>query len=807
MGMKRFFLLALAGTILTLSAEAQLRKKIDFDNGWKFALGHAADASKDFNYSVANIFAKSGRAEKTAIDPKFDDTTWTDVTLPHDWAVGLPFENSPNFDVLAHGYKPVGGLYPQNSIGWYRKHFTIQPADSGQRFTIQFDGIFRDAKIWCNGFYLGNNESGYVGVTYDITDYINYQKENVLTVRVDASQYEGWFYEGAGIYRHVWLNQFPNIHIAENGIFASSFVREKDAYITVSTTLTNKNLGEDYDEVVVYSYVTDRNGRKIAESPQNKIQIKAQQTRTETQLIFVEGARKWSLEDPYLYKVVSVIKSGNEIIDQQRIRFGVRTIRIDPAEGLFLNDKHVKVQGVNCHQDHAGVGSALPDRLQYYRIERLKEMGVNAYRASHNAPTPELLDACDSLGMLVMDEQRLLNSSPEYMDQWERLIKRDRNHPSVFMWSIGNEEQGIQYNSLGKRIAQTLLAKQLELDPGRISTYAADLGNVFNGINEVIPVRGFNYRISSIDDYHRAHEWQPTIGTEMGSTVTTRGIYEVDSVKAYVPDQDITYPWWASTAEQWWTIAAERPWFMGGFIWTGFDYRGEPTPFEWPNINSHFGVMDMCGFPKNIYYYYQSWWRHDKDVIHISPHWNWKGKEGETIKVWVNSNAETVELFLNKKSLGKKEMPRNRHLTWDVKYAPGTIEAVGYRNGRKISTKHVTTDEAYSIHLVADRTTIKADGKDVSVINVIVKDKKGREVPDTSNLIEFSLKGNGKIIGVGNGDPSSHEPDQYTDGKWKRKLFSGRCQVIVQSLPSAGTIEVEATSSGLANAKQLIVVK
>lgn len=807
MGMKRFFLLALAGTILTLSAEAQLRKKIDFDNGWKFALGHAADASKDFNYSVANIFAKSGRAEKTAIDPKFDDTTWADVTLPHDWAVGLPFENSPNFDVMAHGYKPVGGLYPQNSIGWYRKHFTIQPADSGQRFTIQFDGIFRDAKIWCNGFYLGNNESGYVGVTYDITDYINYQKENVLTVRVNASQYEGWFYEGAGIYRHVWLNQFPNIHIAENGIFASSFVREKDAYITVSTTLTNKNLGEDYDEVVVYSYVTDRNGKKIAESPQNKIQIKAQQTRTETQLIFVEGARKWSLEDPYLYKVVSVIKSGNEIIDQHRIRFGVRTIRIDPAEGLFLNDKHVKVQGVNCHQDHAGVGSALPDRLQYYRIERLKEMGVNAYRASHNAPTPELLDACDSLGMLVMDEQRLLNSSPEYMDQWERLIKRDRNHPSVFMWSIGNEEQGIQYNSLGKRIAQTLLAKQLELDPGRISTYAADLGNVFTGINEVIPVRGFNYRISSIDDYHRAHEWQPTIGTEMGSTVTTRGIYEVDSIKAYVPDQDITYPWWASTAEQWWTIAAERPWFMGGFIWTGFDYRGEPTPFEWPNINSHFGVMDMCGFPKNIYYYYQSWWRHDKDVIHISPHWNWKGKEGETIKVWVNSNAETVELFLNKKSLGKKEMPRNRHLTWDVKYAPGTIEAVGYRNGRKISTKHVTTDEAYTIHLVADRTTIKADGKDVSVINVIVKDKKGREVPDTNNLIEFSLKGNGKIIGVGNGDPSSHEPDQYTDGKWKRKLFSGRCQVIVQSLPSAGTIEVEATSSGLANAKQLIVVK
>lgn len=803
--MKRFILCALI--FVVLSAGAQSRRKTDFDNDWKFALGHAADATKDFNYSIANIFAKSGKAENTAIDPKFDDKAWNDVTIPHDWVVALPFEHSPNFDVMAHGYKPVGGLYPQNSIGWYRKHFTINKADSGQRFTIQFDGIFRDAKIWCNGFYLGNNESGYVGVTYDITDYINYQKENVLTVRVDASQYEGWFYEGAGIYRHVWLNQFQNIHIEENGVFAHSFVRDNRAYISVSTTLNNKNLGDLSENVQVYCYLADRNGKEIARSPVNNIVIDARQTRTETQLISIQNPRLWSLEDPYLYKIIAVVKSENSIIDSQRIRFGIRTVTIEASTGVFLNGKHVKIQGVNCHQDHAGVGSALPDRLQYYRIELLKEMGVNAYRASHNAPAPELLDACDSLGMLVIDEQRLLNSSPEYIDQLERLIKRDRNHPSVFLWSIGNEEQGIQANSVGKRIAQTLLDKQMELDPTRYSTYAADLGNVFNGINEVIPVRGFNYRIGSIDDYHRDHPYQATLGTEMGSTVTTRGILKIDSAKAYLPDQDITYPWWASTAEQWWTIAADRPWFMGGFVWTGFDYRGEPTPFEWPNINSHFGIMDMCGFPKNIYYYYQSWWRTDKDIIHISPHWNWKGNEGETIKVWVNSNAETVELFLNKKSLGKKEMARNRHLEWDVKYAPGTLEAVGYRNGKKISAKQVTTDEAYSIHLAADRTIINADGKDISIINVIVKDKKGREVPDASNLIEFSLKGNGKILGVGNGDPSSHEPDQYPDGKWKRKLFSGKCQLIVQSGMTSGTIEIEATSSGLISSKQLIQLK
>jgi beta-galactosidase len=520
-------------------------------------------------------------------------------------------------------------------------------------------------------------------------------------------------------------------------------------------------------------------------------------------LITMEAPHLWSLEDPYLYKVVSVIQSGNKILDTQKVRFGIRTMTIDEGGRFLLNGKNIKFQGVNCHQDHAGVGSALPDYLQYYRIRLLKEMGVNAYRTSHNAPTPELLDACDSLGMLVMDEQRLLNSSPEYIDQLERLVRRDRNHPSIFMWSIGNEEQGIQTSSVGKRVAQTLLAKMQELDPTRTCTYAADVANVFTGVNEVIPVRGFNYRIMGVDPYHKDHPAQPIIGTEMGSTVTTRGIYEVDSVKAYVPDQDITYPWWANTAEQWWTLCAERDWWMGGFVWTGFDYRGEPTPFKWPNINSHFGIMDMCGFPKNIYYYYQSWWS-DKDVLHISPHWNWKGKEGQKIKVWVNSNAEEVELFLNGKSLGKKQMPRNKHLEWDVVYKPGTLEAVASKKGKKIKAKQETTDSPYQVVLTADRKVLTADGKDATVINVSVKDKKGREVPDANNLIRFSVQGNAKIIGVGNGDPSSHEPDQYASGNYQRQLFNGKCQLIIQSGTGSGEIKVKATSEGLPEAISVI---
>jgi beta-galactosidase len=398
--------------------------------------------------------------------------------------------------------------------------------------------------------------------------------------------------------------------------------------------------------------------------------------------------------------------------------------------------------------------------------------------------------------MLVLDEQRLLNSSPEYLDQFERLIKRDRNHPSVFLWSIGNEEGWIQANSIGKRIAQTLLAKQQELDPSRTSTYAADMGNVFNGVNEVIPVRGFNYRQFAVADYHKDHPTQPLIGTEMGSTVTTRGQYTLDSLKAYVPDQDITAPWWASRAEIWWKLAAENAYWAGGFIWTGFDYRGEPTPYKWPNINSHFGVMDMCGFPKNIYYYYQSWWT-DKDVLHISPHWNWPDKVGQPIDVWVNSNADDVELFLNGKSLGKKTMPRNEHLQWSVVYEPGTLEAIAYKKGKRLTSKVETTGPAVEVVLKPYKTTLLADGQDVAVMNITAVDKEGREVPTANQLIKFSLKGDAKIIGVGNGDPSSHEADKCADGAWQRSLFNGKCQVLVQAGKTVGGIQFEASAEGL----------
>lgn len=794
-----FFTLFLLVSLFSYGQSSQ-RKHINIDNDWRFHFGNASDASKDFNYSINVIFKKTGEASGTAIDPKFKDSSWRKLDLPHDWAVELPFVNSKSFDVMAHGYKPVGGLFPETSIGWYRKRFIVSKKDSGQRFQIQFDGVFRDANFWINGFYLGNNKSGYVGVTYDITDYLNYDKENVLVVRVDATQYEGWFYEGAGIYRHVWLNQTNNLHIANDGVFSYSTVSGNKATIFVEATVENKDLSSSKGSVL--SYVTDRNGKKIAQSNEEPVSLATNGTTTLKQKFTVINPHLWSLDDPYLYRIVSIVKQNGKTIDSVNQRFGIRTIEIKP-NGVFLNGAHVKIKGTNNHQDHAGVGSALPDYLQYYRVRLLKNSGSNAMRTSHNPPTPELLDACDSLGMLVLDENRLLNSSPEYVDQFKRLLLRDRSRTCVFLWSIGNEEGWVQTQPVGKRIAQSLLAIQKELDPTRTSAYAADVANVYHGINEVIPVRGFNYRQFAVADYHRDHPHQPVLGTEMGSTVTTRGIYEKDSTKAYLPDQDITAPWWASTAEAWWTLAAPNDFWLGGFVWTGFDYRGEPTPFEWPNINSHFGIMDMCGFPKNIYYYYQSWWS-DKDVLHISPHWNpandgtgWKGKEGRPIDVWVNSNADNVELFLNGKSLGKKDMPRYRHLQWTVNYEPGTLEAIGYRNGKKLTAKVETTGEPNTIVISPSKTTMLADGRDAVVINISVIDRQNREVPDANNLIRFTLTGDAKIIGVGNGDPSSHEQDKYFDTAAQRYLFNGHCQVILQSGTNISMIHFEAKGDKL----------
>ena len=653
--------------------------------------------------------------------------------------------------------------FPQNSVAWYRRTFELPETDAGKRLWLEFDGVYRDCDVFVNGWFVGHHNSGYDSFRYDITDVANYGGKNIVAVKVDASQFEGWFYEGAGIYRHVWLVKTSPVAIAPDGIFVYSVFKnnipEGPATILVETALsTSTNVTS---ATKVNCQIVSPEGKSL-KTFDNSIAANSEPT---VGLVTEIGSPElWSPESPKLYKLITTVAVDGKVVDQKETEFGIRTVAFDPDKGFLLNGKPYELKGTCNHQDMAGVGAALPDRLQYFRVEKLKEMGCNAIRTSHNAPTPELLEACDHLGMLVMDENRLLGSDAANLAQFEGQIERDRNHPSVAIWSIANEEFTVQDTPAGKRVAETMQTLLRQLDPTRPITYAAPVGDDYEGnINSVIEVRGWNYHVGrDMDNYHREHPTQPEVGTEQASTVSTRGIYTNDAARGYVSSYDLNEQPWSTTAERWWSYFAERPWLSGGFIWTGFDYRGEPTPYGWPCINSHFGVMDMCGFPKDLFYYYQAWWT-DQPVLHLLPHWNWSGMEGQNISVWCFSNCKEVELFLNGKSLGRKTMKPNSHVEWMVKYEPGMLSAQGYDSDGKLiaTTKVETTGEPAAVQLEPDHTTINADGEDVSVITVSVRDAQNRIVPVATNLVDFDLDGPGKILGVGNGDPSCHEPDVY----------------------------------------------
>jgi beta-galactosidase len=818
-------------------ARASPRERLLLDFGWLFKLGSASDPAKDFGFGVADdgVFSTSGRLvvpgkiQEPEFNPApgasgvppllvtpgqpgppaalvasvengfggppkviFDPSGWRQVDLPHDWAVDLPFVNQPH--LASRGYKPLGREFSQSSIGWYRREFEIPAADQGRRISVQFDGVYRDCTVLFNGFYLAENFSGYAPVQLDLTDFVRHGEKNILVVRVDATLGEGWFYEGAGIYRHVWLVKTAPLHVPQWGTYVRTQPQAQGTTARVSISTEVRNDSDADKPCRVMSQIRSADGKVVGAATSTTESIKAGSSREFEQETAVENATLWSIEQPHLYSVETTIESEGEVVDRYDTTFGIRSIRFDPDKGFSLNGRPVKIQGTCNHQDHAGVGTALPDRIQSYRIERLKAMGSNAYRTSHNPPTPELLDACDRLGMLVMDETRMMSSAPEGLSQLERLILRDRNHPSVVIWSLANEEPE-QGTGTGARILSSMKRLARRLDPSRPVTAAMN-GGWGHGISAVVDVQGFNYRDRAIDDFHKKFPRQPTVGTETASTVSTRGTYKNDYQRGYVSAYDVNYPIWAATAETWWKIYAERSWVAGGFAWTGFDYRGEPTPYEWPCINSHFGIMDTCGFPKDNYFYYQAWWVNEP-VLHLFPHWNWAGHEGEEIDVWVHSNLDRVELLLNGTSLGAQDVPRFLHAEWKVKYAPGTIEARGFRDGRHVlTTTRATTGAPARIALRPDRTRIAADGEDVSLITVEVQDEQGRVVPTAGNEITFRITGNGRLIGVGNGDPSSHESDHGSI----RSAFNGLAMAIVQASKEPGDLAVEASSPALVSA-------
>jgi len=764
------------------------REQLLFDFGWKFQLGHGTDPARDLGFGNGQgDFAKTG--DFNFSKGKFDDSKWRTLNLPHDWAVELPFVRDEAQN--SHGFKPLGRRYPETSIGWYRREFDIPASDLGRRISVEFDGAFRSVLIFVNGCFIGRNDNGYAPFRFDLTDFLAYGQKNYIVARVDASFGDGWFYEGAGIYRHVWLTKTDALHLGKwDSTVRPTDIHEGSATLQLGTVVANQ--GKQAENAKVSWKILDAAGKTVAtaESAQQSISVDEHAHFTATAKL--DNPAMWSVDAPNLYSAIVTVESGGKTRDAERVSFGVRTVRFEADKGFSLNGQSMKIQGTCNHQDHAGVGAAVPDRLQWFRMGVLREMGGNAVRTSHNMPTPEWVEACDRMGMMMMCETRQMSSSPEGMAQLEVMVKRYRNSPSIILWSIGNEEGHLQEDMAeqGAKVAATMVQRVHELDPTRAVSAAVN-GSNKKGVSDAFDIIGFNYNLRFPDDYHKANPTRPIYGSETSSAISTRGVYTTDPLRNTVNAYDSVVPW-GETAEDWWTFYGTRDWEAGGFAWTGFDYRGEPTPYGWPSINSQFGIVDMCGFPKDTFYYYKAWWGKEPS-LHLFPHWNFVGREGDEIPVWVYSNLDEVELFVNGKSLGSQKVPHLGHVEWKARYEPGVIEARGSKGGKVLLTqKRETTGPVASIRLTADRTEIDADGEDLAILKVEALDKEGRAVPTASNMIAFHVSGAGTLIGVGNGDPNCQESDKEP----RRSLFSGLAQVILQSTRSAGEIRIEAVAGG-----------
>lgn len=741
-------------TALVFTPIVAQRETVKLNNGWTFHLGDASSMEKDFTHGT-EYFTYLSKAVGQNIGPanvQFNDSAWRQVNLPFDWVVDLPYSGQASH---SHGYKQVGWKYPQNSVGWYRKHFFVDKNDEGKSVSVRFDGIFRDAQVFCNGFYLGHEPSGYVTQVYNLSEYLNYGGDNILTVRCDASTEEGWYYEGAGIYRDVWLEK----HNRENYIHSVSY-EYANGKLTVATQPSDG----------IENRLYDRNGKLVA---QGNLEMA------------LTSPHLWSPNAPYLYTLRTTLKSNGQIVDEVVTKVGLRTFKFDVNRGFLVNGEPMKIKGANVHLDHAGVGVAVPDELWVYKVKKLKELGMNAIRLSHNPGTPAMLDVCDSLGMLVIDENRLMGTNQEHLSLLRRMIERDRNHPSVFLWSIGNEEWWIESNEKGEKIARTMIDYARTIDSTRLYTYGNSGGF---GLTKQVDIHGYNYIVQNdVENRHKTYPDWFVVGTEETSGCGTRGVYETDSTRGWMKSINMEGEKRSANEknviERGWKFYRDNIWAGGLFYWTGFDYRGEPNPMAWPATGSQFGILDYCGFPKDEAYYLKAAWT-NSPVLHIFPHWNMKGKEGQPVEVWAYSNMDEVEVIQDGKSLGRQTMPKDGHLVWNTTYRPGCLVAYGYKNGKKvISQKIETTGAATNVKLALSKRELQNDGQDVVVVDMTLFDKKGRFVPDACNNIEIQIDGPAEILGWGNGDPGFKTVERPKEGNSKRAVlpaFMGHAQVIIR---------------------------
>jgi beta-galactosidase len=806
------------------------REIYSFNRGWSF---HKNDIKKrNFRASHADRFESSEwlKAGNMGIAktgyPEQEEGEWKRVDLPHDFILENEFSQEANY---VHGSIEVG-------IGWYRKEFYLEKEPVKKRIFLEFDGIFRNSMIWVNGHFVGSHLSGYTSFSVDITDVSLFGEANAVAVRVDASEFELWSYEGGGIYRDVRLVKTPWLYIPQWGTFVTAVIDEpvinkkgtplvKTANMKAELSLLNTNYSRKKGEI--HWELIDPQGEKVSEEL-----IKFSLESEEKGIYFFETELKnpqlWDVEMPHLYQSVFTVTS-DEDQDIYSHETGIRHFRFDSEKGFFLNGRNLKLKGTCCHQDHGCVGSAVPYSLQKWRVAKLKEMGSNAIRTSHNPADPSLLKACDKLGMLVMDEHRMIGTSQECMNQLGDLIMRGRNNPSVIIWSLGNEEV-IQHSETTINILRRMQALAHKLDPTRVTTYAMNANWIktcdFYAENDFkFDVFGSNYRSGQrsehYDEFHNKHPQWPMVGTETGGSASTRGVYEPPQggnyplkIGNYGPCKNIqwtnperegyvsaygeTCTPWGYSIEDTWKDCASRSFLSGTFLWTGFDYRGETFPYGWPSVITRYGLMDLCGFPKDAFYYYQAWWRSHIPMVHIFPHWDWPGKEGESIEVWCYGNTAFVELLLNGRSLGKKSMEKNGHLQWDVPYEPGTLEAFGTNEGGTLLAKKAlkTPSSPSQIELSWDNPlneTAQGNGESVLVINARIIDNKGEWCQRAEHTVSFEIQGEGIFLGSGNGNPVSLEKDSSME----RNAYCGLCQIIVRAAIGMGDILITATAPGM----------
>jgi beta-galactosidase len=797
-------LFAVCGLMHTVFAQAaalsqadQLRERLSLDKGWLFHLGDTPLPEVKGLCDAYNSTKAGGVCGAAGLE--FDDSTWRKLNLPHDWVVEGPFDPKANH---SQGYRPRG-------IAWYRRYLRVEEADRGRHFELQFDAIATNATIWVNGSLVHHSWSGYSASYIDITPYLRYgDAQNTIAVRDDANAMEGWWYEGGGIYRHAWLVKTNPVHVISDGVHATPRKLENNKWqIPVAVTLDNSSKKAADISVSVNLY--DPAG-KLVTSQSQSLQVPVFTQTTAHLPIDVTAPELWSLEQTNLYRVGVIVTQGNKKIDETSLSTGFRSIRFDAEKGFFLNDQHLKLKGVCIHQDHAGVGVAIPDSIWEYRLRRLKELGVNAIRFSHNAPAAEVLDMVDRMGFVVMDENRNFNPSPDYIKQLEWMVRRDRHHPGIILWSVFNEEP-VQGSEVGYEMVRRMVFTVKMLDDTRPVTAAMNHG-MFNPINvsQAVDVVGFNYQINSYDRFHTANPTKPFTSSEDTSAFMTRGEFTTDKTKNLIASYDEDFAPWGSSHRDGWQTIDTRDYVAGGFVWTGFDYRGEPTPNEWPSVSSVFGIMDLNGFAKTAYYIHRVQWIKNRPLVYLAPHWNWTGKEGEDIKVMVMANVERVKLRLNGRDLGEQVVDNYRMNYFTVPFEAGRLEAVGLNGDKEVARASVeTTGPAVALELVPDRGNLLGDGRDAMPITVRAIDAKGRSVPTADSQVTFDISGAGQSIGHGNGDPNSHEDEK---GK-SRQLFNGLAQLIVQSSypdkrgASKGDLKIRASAPGLTAANVIIPIK